>query len=83
MKTSDLKQGKIYFIQYSGTSLIARFNKIDGTKIKYFSHLHYWAGYERYFSGGYSLTSGITEMREASDSEKHNLFKNEIANNDV
>lgn len=81
-----MEPGKIYFISYGpNTSLVVRFKANDGPQYKLFDYLHYWQGYENFHSGCYCfcLTSGVEEIREATDAEKHNLLKHCIANKTI
>ena len=79
----EMEVGKIYYISFSGVELVGRYQKSETTEHHFFSHLHYWNGYEKYYSGGYCVKSGIEVIREATQSEKHNLFRNEVAKGDV
>ena len=79
----DMTNGKIYYISFSGTELIARYKESTVTDHMFFSHMHYWNGFEWYFTGGYCVRSGIKEIREASQAEKHNLFRHEVEKGDV
>lgn len=78
----ELENGKIYFIDYGGTSIIGRF-KFDGTtNYTFYDYLHYWNGYETFYKNSpYCVRSGIKEIRAASDSEKMNLVRFEIEHN--
>ena len=80
----EMKIGKIYYIKYiGGTELIVRYLESTTTEHKFFAHLHYWSGYERYHGRGYSLKAGIEQIRRATQPEKHNLFRNEVEKEDV
>ena len=75
-----MKPAHIYYISFGGTSLIVRYKgeSTCGCQHDFYSHLHYWNGYERYYGGGYCVHSGIEEIREATDAEKHTLIRFEI-----
>jgi hypothetical protein len=80
----ELEPGRIYFIAYgANTNLVVRYKKQDITQLYFFSELHYWNGSERFNGTGnaYSCRSGITEIREATKPEKHNLFRHETDSN--
>ncbi len=80
----EMQAGKIYFISYGGSSeVIGRYKDSDVCNYIFFSHLHYWNGYENYHSGGYCVRNGIIEIREATQSEKFNLFRFEVEKGDV
>ena len=79
----EMQEGKIYFMSFGGSELICRFKNSECTTHHFFSHLHYWNGYENYHGGGYCVKSGIEQMREATQAEKHNLFRHELENKDV
>lgn len=78
-----MKQGKIYYIAFSGVELICRYKDSNTTTYRFFSHLHYWHGFEQYHSDGHCVKSGIEKIREATQAEKHNLFRNEVEKGDV
>jgi len=79
MTPEQLEEGKMYFIQYGeNTCVLVRFKKADSTRLYYFSHLHYWNGFETFHNGGESVKFGITNIRKASKPEKHSLFGKEI-----
>ena len=78
-----MQVGKIYFIVFSGVELVVRYKVSTVTEHHFFAYLHYWNGYESYYTGGYCIRSGIEEIREATQSEKHNLFRHEIEKGDV
>lgn len=80
----EMQTGKIYHISYGGgTDVVARFKESDCTVHNFFSHLHYWNGYENYYSKGHCVKDGIESIREASPAEKHNLFRHEVKKGDV
>lgn len=75
----EMEDGKIYFISYGGTTLIARYKSDDVCDHLIYDYLHYWAGYENfYFNACRICKSGIQEIRRASDAEKHLLVRHEI-----
>lgn len=79
-----MQQGKIYYISYGGlVQVVGRYKDSDVCHHFFFSHLHYWNGYERYKSGGWCVKTGIEEIREATQAEKYNLFRNELEKGDV
>lgn len=78
----DLQPGRIYFVSYGGnTCIVARYKGKRMLDLLWFSQLHYWNGFETYRADQHSVTSGITEIREATKPEKHNLFRHETDNN--
>ena len=79
----EMQIGKIYFIRFSGVELVCRYKSSECTAHHFFSHLHYWNGYEDYHNGGYCTKTGIEEIREATQSEKFNLFRFEVEKGDV
>lgn len=83
-KLIKMEIGNMYYIRYiGGTELIVRYLNSNATQHNFFTHIHYWNGYEKYRRNGWSLKSGIEEIRRATQPEKHNLFRNEIENEDV
>lgn len=79
----EMEQGKIYYIEFGGSSLVGRYKNSDTMNHFFFSHLHYWNGFERYYSQGYCLRGSVIEIRESTDAEKYGLFRNEVAKKDV
>lgn len=79
----ELAIGKIYFFDYGGTCCIGRLKEINVCNYNFYDHLHYWSGYENYRRGGYCVKAGIINIREASDSEKHNLLRHSIENKTI
>lgn len=82
LKTEDLEQGKIYYLDYgSNTQIVGRYKSSDVCNHIFYDLLHYWNGYETFRKGNqYCITSGIENLRRASKAEIHNLVKNEIEN---
>ena len=82
LKTEDLEQGKIYYLDYgSNTQIVGRYKSSDVCNHFVYDLLHYWNGYETFRKGNqYCVTSGIENLRRASKAEIHNLVKNEIEN---
>jgi len=82
LKTEDLEQGKIYYLDYgNNTQIIGRYKNSDVCKHFFYDFLHYWNGYETFRKGNqYCVKSGIENLRRASKSEIHNLVKFEIEN---
>ena len=82
LKTEELEQGKIYYLDYGGnTQVIGRYKYSDVSKHFFYDLLHYWNGYEAFRKGNqYCVKSGIENLRRASKSEIHNLVKHEIDN---
>lgn len=78
----DLKQGKIYYLDYgSNTQIVGRFKEKMGLKLIFFDYLHYWNGHEQFHQNyPYCVTGGIENIRIASKSEKYNLINHEISN---
>ena len=80
----QMEIGKIYYISFgSNTQIVCRYKKDDGENYLFYAHLHYWNGYETYRANGHCQKSGITEIREASKSEKYNLFNHEVEHGSV
>ena len=79
----EMQVGKIYFISFSGVELVVRYKKSTTTEFYFFSHLQYWCGRENYHTAGYCVHSGIEMIREATNPEKHNLFRHEVEKGDV
>lgn len=81
----DLKPFKIYSITYAGTQLIARYRGDDVCKHLLYDYLHYWQGFETFYSGknnnNYCVKNGIDEIREATPAEKQALIKKELETN--
>jgi hypothetical protein len=82
LKTEELEQGKIYYLDYgSNTQIVGRYKDTDTTQYNFYDLLHYWNGYESFRKGNqYCVKSGIENIRKASKSEIHNLVKHEIEN---
>lgn len=78
-----MEQGKIYFISYGGnTQILGRYEKSDICQHFFYDLLHYWNGFESFRYGGqYCVTSGIEEIRPASQAEKMALVRFEIEHN--
>lgn len=81
--TIEMQAGKIYFIRFSGTEIVGRYKESDNMHHHFFSHLHYWNGFEQYRTEGYIVLGGIEEIREATQPEKCNLFRHELEKGDV
>ena len=83
LKTEELEQGKIYYLDYgSNTQIVGRYKDSDCTQHNFYDLLHYWNGYETFRKGNqYCVKSGIENLRRASKSEIHNLVNHEIENN--
>lgn len=73
-----MEPGKIYFISFGGTEIIGRFKDAEVGKYNFYAYLHYWAGFESFRTITYCVTHGITEIRRATQAEKHALLKFEI-----
>ena len=80
---TEMQQGKMYYIAFSGVELVVRYKESTVTEHMFFSHLHYWNGRETYHSNGFCIHSGIEQIRQATQAEKHNLFRHEIEKGDV
>lgn len=78
-----MENGKMYAILFSGVLLIVRYREQTTTDYLFFTHLQYWCGHENYFSGGYCVKNGIEEIRQATDAERHTLFRHEVEKGDV
>lgn len=80
----EMINGKIYFIDFGGnTQVVGRFKESDACNYYFYDYLHYWNGNETFIfheKRTYTVKNGISEIRPASKSEKHNLIKNEIEN---
>lgn len=82
LEFEKLEQGRIYFIAYGeNTQVLGRFKEHQTTNLIFFDHLHYWNGSESFYNGGYSVKSGITELRRATKPEIHTIVRHEIDNN--
>lgn len=83
LKTEELIQGKIYFLDYgSNTQILGRYKDSDFSNHNFYDLLHYWNGYETFRNGKqYCVKSGIEQLREATKPEKHCLVRFEIENN--
>jgi hypothetical protein len=80
----NMEPGKIYFISYGGTTLIARYKGDDTCDHLLYDYLHNWAGFETfYYHNCMVVKSGIEEIRRASDAEKQSLLRHSIANNSI
>ena len=74
-----MEVGKIYFIDYGGTTVVGRFLKSEITSYHFFDYLHYWNGFEQFHKNKpYCVHTGIKEIRRASDAEKMNLVRFEL-----
>ena len=82
LKTEELEEGKIYYLDYgSNTQIIGRYKNSDASNHNFYDLCHYWNGYETFKKGiEYCVKAGIENLRRASKSEKHNLVKFEIEN---
>lgn len=82
LKTEELEQGKIYYLDYgSNTQIIGRYKNSDVCEHFFYDLLHYWNGFETFRKGNqYCVKSGIENIRRASKAEIHNLIKHEIEN---
>lgn len=72
-----MEPAKIYFIDCDYYNIIARFKEDAFARHFFYSRLDSRAGYN---SGGNIVQDRVVNIREATDSEKHNLFINETAN---
>lgn len=78
-----MEPGKMYYIAFGpNTCLVVRFKEEDTMNYHFYSHLHYCNGFESFHIGGH-IVKNATEMRIASQPEKHALFKFEIENDCV
>jgi hypothetical protein len=82
-KIIEMEAGKIYYISFGGTQLVARFKESDITQYYFFAHLHYLNGYENFHKKGYCTYTGIEEIRRATPAERHNLLRFEIENDTI
>ncbi len=73
-----MEKGKIYFISYGQTTLVARYKSSNEYKHFYYDCLHNWAGHENFYEDGYFINSGIEYLRRASDPEKQALLRYSI-----
>ena len=81
LKTEELVQGRIYYLDYgSNTQIIGRYKESDICNHFFYDLLHYWNGFETFRGNQYCVTSGIENLRRASKAEIHNLVKHEIEN---
>lgn len=82
LKTEELEQGKIYYLDYGNNKqIIGRYKNSDVCEHFFYDLLHYWNGYETFIKGNqYCVKSGIENLRRASKAEIHNLVKFEIEN---
>jgi hypothetical protein len=82
LKTEELEQGKIYYLDYgNNTQIIGRYKNSDVCEHFFYDLLHYWNGYENFRKGNqYCVKSGIENLRRASKAEIYNLVKFEIEN---
>ncbi len=81
LKTDELIQGKIYYVDYgNNTQIVFRYKSMEGYNIDFFDCLHYWNGYERFCKNTYCVTSGIEQLRRATKAEIHTLVRHEIEN---
>lgn len=81
-----MKPGRIYYIQYSGsTQVVGRFKGDSACNYFFTSLLHNWNGYESFrMENGkppYCVHGGIELIREASLAEKQSLIRHELENN--
>ena len=81
IKAEDIKIGEIYYVSYGNTELICRIKEKGNhaVNMSYFTALHYWEGFENYKTNSYFVSSGIEELREATQAEKSALFRFELA----
>ena len=80
IKTEELEQGKIYYLDYgSNTQIIGRYKDSDVCQHNFYDLIHYWNGFETFRSNNqYCVLSGIENLRRATKAEKHSLIKFEI-----
>ncbi|HEG44650.1 MAG TPA: hypothetical protein ENH94_11450 [Phycisphaerales bacterium] len=79
----SMQVGKMYSIAFNSVKLVVRYSATADRAHHFFSHLHYWNGFESYHTEGHCMVSGIEEIREATPAEKHTLFRHEVAKGDV
>lgn len=84
MSKIEMQVGKIYYISFGGTEIVGRYKGEDTCHFLFYDYLHQWAGYETFHSNGaYTVRTGITEIREATKTEKQALLRHSIANNTI
>jgi hypothetical protein len=83
LKTEELEQGKIYYLDYnSNVQIVGRYKDSDATNHYFYDLCHYWNDSEMFrFNKEYCVKSGIENLRRASKAEIYNLVRNEIENN--
>jgi len=80
-----MKPGKIYFLSYGGTEVVGRYKRDDTCNYFFYDYLHQWAGFENFHHGDslYCVKSGISEIREATQTEKQALLRKSIEHNSI
>lgn len=79
-----MQPGKIYFLSFAGTEVVGRYKGEDVCNYFFHDYLHQWAGHETFHGqAAYTVKHGITEMREATQTEKQALLRHSIANNTI
>lgn len=76
---TTMESGKIYYLSFGGTEIVGRYTHSDTCNHFFEAYLHYWAGREEFRKNGpYCVTSGIQELRRATQTEKMALLRFEI-----
>lgn len=85
MSSIEMKPGKIYYVSYGGTEIVGRYKGQEVCNYLWYDYLHQWAGFEsfRYGDNLYSVTSGVEEIREATQTEKQALLRYSIQHNTI
>ena len=80
LKTEELEQGKIYYLDYgSNTQIVGRYKDSDACKHNFYDLLHYWNGYETFKQNNeFCVKSSIENLRKATKAEKHSLIRYEL-----
>jgi hypothetical protein len=81
-----MEVGKIYFLSFGGTEIVGRYKGDDDfCHHLFYDYLHQWAGFETYRYGDsvYTVRTGITEIREATQTEKQALLRKSIEHNTI
>ena len=84
MDKIEMQPGKIYFISFGGTEVVGRFKSEDTCHYYFYDYLHQWAGHETFHgNAAYTVRHGITELREATQTEKQALLRQSIKHNTI
>jgi hypothetical protein len=84
-KKIKMQPGKIYYVNYGGMEIVGRYKDTDVCNHLWYDYLKNWSGFESYYYNNnlYTVKHGITEIREATMTEKQALLRKSLEYNTI